>query len=294
MSKHIIIGIDDTDDIESKGTGAIASELRTLIERAGFGTCGYVTRHQLLVHPDIKYTSHNSSMVFDADIDEAVLQDAISAVCEHVAKESAPTSDPAVAVLCPDDAADPHTLTAFGFLAKNKVLTRDDAFATAKRCGVFLKALGGDGSGVIGALAGVALRMSGNDGELKGGAKEFLSESSYTVRQIEENAFIDEVRATDGGTPQENDLVFVPWKIKPVLTDGKLVAFVKNDGAGGWTAFCKKENRDMEFARHDIASCEHYKDDVDEERVSNAQNTCLNCIFRRWTHNGFSCEHKKK
>lgn len=294
MLKHILIGIDDTDDIDSKGTGAIASELRVLVESGGFGKCGYITRHQLLVHPDIRYTSHNSSMIFSADVDGDRLDELTQAVCDYVAKESAPSADPAVCILFTDGLVDERRLAEFGYLAKNKVLKKTDAYDTAKKCGVFLKELGGDGTGVIGALAGVALRLTGNDGELKGGAKEFREEETYIVGRLKENACIDEVKDIDGGYPRDDDPVYVPWKVKPVLTDGKLVVFVKSNPAGGWTVFCKKENRDMEFARYDISACEHYKDDVDEERVSNAQNTCLNCTFRRWTHDAFTCEHKKK
>ena len=51
--KRYIIGIDDTDNVGSKGTGAIAGELRNIISEGGYGKCGYITRHQLLIHPDI-------------------------------------------------------------------------------------------------------------------------------------------------------------------------------------------------------------------------------------------------
>ena len=70
MTDEILISIDDTDDIDTRGhrrhgraPGARASR------RRGLARCGRVTRHQLLVHPDIAYTSHNSSMCFPAEID---------------------------------------------------------------------------------------------------------------------------------------------------------------------------------------------------------------------------------
>ena len=57
----VYIAIDDTDSLESRGTGRLAREIaRVLSEKwSVFG----ITRHQLYVHPDILYTSHNSCAV---------------------------------------------------------------------------------------------------------------------------------------------------------------------------------------------------------------------------------------
>ncbi len=65
----LLICIDDTDDIDSRGTGEIAELLAQGLTEGGLARCGRVTRHQLLIHPDIAYTSHNSSMCFPAEID---------------------------------------------------------------------------------------------------------------------------------------------------------------------------------------------------------------------------------
>lgn len=58
--------IDDTDNLNSIGTGTIAEQILKKIIEKGFGPCSLVTRHQLFIHPDIPYTSHNSSMCFMA------------------------------------------------------------------------------------------------------------------------------------------------------------------------------------------------------------------------------------
>ena len=65
----ILISIDDTDNLESCGTGELATQISQTIAEQGWGTCSYITRHQLLVHPDVPYTSHNSAMCFEATID---------------------------------------------------------------------------------------------------------------------------------------------------------------------------------------------------------------------------------
>lgn len=80
---RILVSIDDTDTIkaegaEVRGTGQLASLIRQAIEDWGWGYCAPVTLHQLFIHPDIPYTSHNSAMCFQAEIDAKYLDDIIT------------------------------------------------------------------------------------------------------------------------------------------------------------------------------------------------------------------------
>ena len=63
-----LIGIDDTDNLESRGTGFRARCLGAELAGAGLARVDGVSRHQLLVHPDIPYTSHNSALCLDAHV----------------------------------------------------------------------------------------------------------------------------------------------------------------------------------------------------------------------------------
>ena len=54
----LYIALDDTDTLDSIGTGRLAREIAEDLARE-FPVYA-VTRHQLFVHPDIPYTSHNS------------------------------------------------------------------------------------------------------------------------------------------------------------------------------------------------------------------------------------------
>ena len=81
----ILISIDDTDDIDSRGTGDVAELMAQGLTDSGLAECGRVTRHQLLVHPDIAYTSHNSAMCFPAEVDVDSL-DAVTAWCHGDAR----------------------------------------------------------------------------------------------------------------------------------------------------------------------------------------------------------------
>ncbi len=60
----LLISIDDTDDADSEGTGEIAEIIADGLVGKELAAVGRVTRHQLLIHPDIAYSSHNSSMCF--------------------------------------------------------------------------------------------------------------------------------------------------------------------------------------------------------------------------------------
>lgn len=293
MIRDYVIGIDDTDAIGTKGTGAIADELRKIIEEKGYGEVGKTTRHQLLIHPDIRYTSHNSSMVFTAKIDDKYDMQLKETCCAHLKQESAEGSDPGLCIFIPDDVKDKSELVEFGYRAKNIVLKKEEAIYLAEKFNIFLQELSGDGSGVIGALAGAILRYCGNDGELKGGAKSFESESIYSAKQIRSHKNIDDIMSIDGETIPDDADVYVDWKVKPVLTNGKFIVFAKKVGLNKYATLLKNEMRDFVFTRTAVAPCEYYKPDVYEELLNN-ENSCLNCAFRRWSDKSFSCEKKRQ
>ncbi len=77
-------------------------------------------------------------------------------------------SDPGLCVAQLSDSLDGESLMDFGKAAKNRVLTKPDAYALAAKTGVHLSEHGGTGQGVVGALAGIGLRLSGNDGRYRG------------------------------------------------------------------------------------------------------------------------------
>ncbi len=229
---RILISIDDTDNLESRGTGALASELACGLEKNGWGKAGFVTRHQLLVHPDIPYTSHNSAMCFAAEIGAALLEKVIHYAAAFLGRESAPGSDPGLCVAAIDLLEEPARLIAFGQKAKRCVVTMAEAYDEAKRQGTHLSEHGGSGQGIIGALAGAGLRLSGNDGRLKGHLEIPAANGCATVGAIRSCPEVDEVRSTGGLTLSDNELVRLGDKVKTVLLGGKSVLLVAPaDGA---------------------------------------------------------------
>ncbi len=223
---QILISIDDTDNLESRGTGALASELAREVEEKGWGVTRFITRHQLLVHPDIPYTSHNSSMCFAAEIDETRLESIIQHAAAFLSRESAPGSDPGLCVAAVDRLTAPRELIAFGQRAKQAVLTKGEAYAAARELGVHLSEHGGTGQGVIGALAGAGLRLSGNDGRLKGELRFASPGGVISVAALCDRDDVDEVRILEGGSVDSGDLVRLGEKVKTVLVGGKSVLLV--------------------------------------------------------------------
>ena len=123
----LLICIDDTDDIDSRGTGDIAELLAQGLADEGLAECGRVTRHQLLVHPDIAYTSHNSSMCFPAAIDEKALDPVTSWCMQALATESVEAADPGLCVVALEKllaAGGPGRLRAGGQGARDRPRTR--------------------------------------------------------------------------------------------------------------------------------------------------------------------------
>jgi hypothetical protein len=156
----ILIGIDDTDNDASPGTGHMARILLAECIRRGMKAVS-ITRHQLLVDSRIPYTSHNSSACVAV---EASGPAAAEFAMDFVGSRSAEGSDPGVCICRQDDAAD--EIRHFGLRATREVLEMAEAMEIAARLGVALRPLGGTGLGVIGALSAVGLRAGGQDGRV--------------------------------------------------------------------------------------------------------------------------------
>ena len=193
------LSFDDTDNLETIGTGHILAgflqEYCEANQEKGL-VATYITRHQLFVNPAVPYTSHNSAMctTLEGGVCENDLIAAASAYLERVA---APGSDPG---LCVADAAtltNPAALTLWGQRALAEVLTKQEAYDLAKQCNVHLSEHGGDGQGVVGALAAVGLRLDGNHGRVRG--KRYIDQGLISANQLLKTSGFDCIRVFDKG-----------------------------------------------------------------------------------------------
>lgn len=141
--KTYLISIDDTDDVtKSTSTGKIAELIGEQLKEYGGRVEDGISRHQLLLSDEIAYTSHNSFMCIDIEIERWNLMEIVELAEKIIRENMAPGSDPGLAV-CELQRLDyPEELIAFGFEAKRKVKTKEDAYILAAATdGVILKEL---------------------------------------------------------------------------------------------------------------------------------------------------------
>ncbi|HEX3012216.1 MAG TPA: hypothetical protein VHQ70_09335 [Syntrophomonadaceae bacterium] len=253
---RILVSIDDTDTmkmdgVEVRGTGELAGLISHAIEDQGWGKCAPITRHQLLVHPDIPYTSHNSAMCFEADIHESALTSVITFASDFLAAEGAPDSDPGLCVAVADRITRPGWFISFGYMAKNYVLTKEQAYDLAQKLKIHLSEHGGTGQGVIGALAGAGLRFGGNDGRLKGKLKfKNTLNNTLTAGEICSQGKVDAVKCLDEGIIlKDDDVVILGDHLKSVWLNGKSVLLVQRIGEDAahpqWQTYSKSQLKDF-------------------------------------------------
>ena len=153
----IFIGMDDTDNLTSRGTGHLARHIAAVLA-ADYTVLG-VTRHQLLEDPRVPCTKRNSCAAIILDV-QSMPTSLMEQVQQLMLDDFQPGSDPGLclAQIVPD------IITEFGRRAQTELVTQADARSLAKTCNIPLLGLGGDEDGVIGALAAVGLAAGGNDG----------------------------------------------------------------------------------------------------------------------------------
>jgi hypothetical protein len=220
---HYLIGVDDTDNLESRGTGHLSRQLAKWLEQNQIGTPLGITRHQLLVDAQIPYTSHNSSACISIETENP--GDVWEASCEFLLRESAQGSDVGLC-LSAWDAIDKRAMS-FGARAKLAVLTMLEAEQTASHAKIQLKGLTGTHGGIIGALSAVGLNRAGNDGRFLWlpGLREL--KGKYSVFDICGKSHIDRVCTLSNVDLHSKTIVDVGEWVRPVLRDGKSTLYVE-------------------------------------------------------------------
>ncbi len=243
---NIYLCIDDTDNLESPGSGELAEILAKKLQHFGIASkCSDISRHQLFVHQDIPYTSHNSSMCFAADIADNNLDDVIQFTSRFLKTASAPGSDPGLCIAANNTSLDGQMLIDFGLRAKRTVLTKQDAYSLAQKTGVHLSEHGGTGDGIVGALAGLGLRLYGNDGRIRGWLNLGKAGQITNPKELCTHPSVDDV-VDDEGTvlPESSRITIVEEKIKTVfLNHRRVIPVVRsvNNNISTWTTLTKSE-----------------------------------------------------
>jgi hypothetical protein len=231
---NLLIGIDDTDNLESRGTGYRVRQLAKWLAENDLAVPKGITRHQLLVHPEIPYTSHNSSACISIETENA--DDVWEASREFLLREAAPGSD---AGLCLAEwRSILEEVQSFGRRAKSEVLTISEAGRLAAISGIRCEGLTGTGGGVIGALAAIGLHRAGEDGRFLWlpGLREL--QGAYPVALLCSTGHIDRVCTLDGADLSPETLVEVGEWVRPVLRGGQATLFVEEQNHA-WSILSK-------------------------------------------------------
>ena len=240
--RRLYVAFDDTDTLDAdRGTGKVG---RWFADELPDGwTMWAVVRQQLLVHPDVPYTSHNSAAVcvlegesgrVAAEHSRAEIADIVARATAHLERHWMEGSDPGLCVAAADSAAMP-ALIAFGRRAATEVVTQAEARRAA--AGAHLSGHGGTEDGIIGAAAGVGLTAQGWCGR--------LIDYRVPLRDLPDPIAVGDLEALDiavlavdrdGPVPAPADLVRHEDWLRPRLWGGAPVVPVRRDGGGGWLA----------------------------------------------------------
>jgi hypothetical protein len=241
MMKYLI-GIDDTDNLESRGTGHRARQMAEFLFQNQLVQPVGITRHQLLVSPEIPYTSHNSSACLVIEAEEGNETNIWEACRDFLLAESAVGSDVGLCLARWDAVS--AQLRTFGLRAKQVVLTKAEAEQTALDNDIRLIGLTGTHGGIIGALAGVGLRREENDGRFLWlpGMRELSG--ILPVAEICEKGSIDSVRSLTGSILSFETLVNVGDWVRPILREGQAILYVEEQN-NEWHILSKQQIKSL-------------------------------------------------
>ena len=215
----LFIGLDDTDTLESRGTGHLARQIGAALARE-YPVLGII-RHQLLKDARVPCTKNNSSaaILLDGDgrLDPGTLLEQVKGL---ILEDFQPGSDPGVCVA----RSVPAVIREFGRRTQREMVTQAEARALAAAHGLGLLGLGGDEGGVIGALAAVGLAASGEDGRyvLVGQVRELSGQQPVAALLA---AGIAAVQTVDGQLVSQG-LVDTD-RLRPARRGGRPVAIVE-------------------------------------------------------------------
>ncbi len=221
------IGIDDTDNKGSRGTGFRSRQMASELELAGFGHVRGIMRHQLLCHEDIPSTSQNSSNSLIVDCCDS---EGLRSFCRNfLIREVLPGSNGGLCVVDGDKI--PDEVEEWGRRAKSEIINQGEAVEIATRNNIFLTGICGNNGGIIGALAAVGLRKTGNDGRFiwQPGKQLRDLQGSITVEELKRGTLIDDIMSKDGKILSPDEMIDMTDWVRAVLINYKTYVLVERN-----------------------------------------------------------------
>jgi hypothetical protein len=222
----ILVGIDDTDMLDTLGTNQLARALAARV--ANRYECVRIVRHQLLDDPRVPCTNKNgsASILLQPRTAEPVAC-LISDLRAGMRAWFVVGSDPGLCVADSDSVS--SEVTEFGRRCQRETVDQAEARRLAESLGLHLEGLGGTEGGVIGALAAVGLLAGGDDGRViqLGHSPDDLS-GLQDVETLRARGV--EVRRLVSGLVVREGLVDVGKHLRPNFRGGRVVLFVAAAG----------------------------------------------------------------
>jgi hypothetical protein len=225
-SNHLFIGIDDTDCLNTKGTEHFTRCLGRQIEQNGLGQIAGISKHQLLKHDSIEYTTANQSVCIElknADSVENLVAFMRSYVRENASRKSQ-------AGFCISEAKGiPRKVVDFGLSCKSKIASTETAYSVAAAANIHIEGIKENSAGIIGALAAVGLRATGEDGYViwvKG--HEIINMAGiFHAGEIYCHTRVDSIRTADGFRIPVNATIEWQNEAHPVILENYITLLVE-------------------------------------------------------------------
>ncbi|HSI21597.1 MAG TPA: hypothetical protein VK959_01125 [Methylophilaceae bacterium] len=234
-SIDVLIGLDDTDNLESCGTGFHARTIASELKARGLASPAHITRHQLLMSPLVPYTSHNSAACVRVSAEAGNIPSILDYCRDYLVANSAEGSDAGLCVAAENVIT--SEIQRFGFLCKRRRVYQQDARRVAEAYGLPLLGLTGTHDGIIGALSAVGLHASGSDGRLLWlkGVRE-MTDQVVDLGELFASTGLDIVQSVEGEVLTDSALKIAmsSWP-RAVWMNGEAVLIVEkgeeHDGA---------------------------------------------------------------
>ena len=237
----IFIAIDDTDNLETMGTGRLSRLLAGHLREQGLTGPGSVTRHQLLVHPDIPYTSHNSASCIQAE-GLAGIKDVFLAAKEFMLEHLHDGANPGLCLVPANEA--PPVLSDLGRRAQKEIIPLSEGYALSKTAGILTWRHGPTGQGIIGAMSAVGLRSTGQDGRFIELVGIRQIQGVISVAELLGRTGVQAVATMDGQALANDEVVDTSDWVRPSLRHGRAVFLVTRENGVWKPALKRKKDED--------------------------------------------------
>lgn len=231
-SRRYLLGIDDTDDAFSRGTGFHGRQLARWLTWRNLVEVHSISRHQLTTHEAVECTSHNSAVCIEFSLVETSIIDIWQAARCGLNSLAAAESETGLC-LAPNVEV-PAGIVEFGVRCKLAPVRLTEARALSGGQ-IQLGPLKDqpDAAGQVGALAAVGLRAGGDDGRVIWLPKLRMMAGVFSLAEIQRTMGVEIKAATPSGQQAASqDRIKLGRWVRPLLRRGGPVLLIEQAGRG--------------------------------------------------------------